>query len=93
MESAPDFAEVETDYPTLLTQTGWTLTGRSDVTEGYASTMYRQIGADSAFKDDLEGLIGMAEFAERLASWRCEFGAIEEGLLRRDLFVATPTLA
>ena len=93
MEDAPEFGEVETDYPTLLRQTGWTVTGRSDVTEGYASTIRRQIRADSEFKDELEALLGVTEFAERLAGWRSELGAIEEGLLRRDLFVATPTLA
>ena len=93
LEEAPEFAEVETDYPMLLNQTGWTVTGRSDVTEGYASTTRRQIRAESEFKDDLEALLGVTEFAERLAGWQSELGAIEGGLLRRDLFVAAPTLA
>ncbi len=58
LEEAPEFAEVETDYPTLLNQTGWTVTDCLDVSEGYGSST----------------------------------GAVKEGLLRRDLFVATPTL-
>jgi hypothetical protein len=37
LEAAPEFGEVETDYPTLLRQTGWTVTDSTNVTEGYAS--------------------------------------------------------
>ncbi len=58
-----------------------------------ADSIRRLIRADSEHKDELEALLGVAEFAERQAGWRAELGAIEEGLLRRDLFVATPTLA
>ena len=58
VQAAPSFGESETDYPTLLEQTGWTLTDCLDVSEGYGS-------------------------------WT---GAVKKGLLRRDLFVATPTL-
>ncbi len=43
--------------------------------------------------DDLEVLLGAAEFADRQTGWQSELCAIEEGLLRRDLFVATPALA
>ena len=56
VEAAPSFAESETDYPTLLGQTGWTVTDCLDVSECYGRST----------------------------------GAVKEGLLRRDLFVATP---
>ena len=59
LEASPEFSESETEYPTLLRQTGWTVTECLDVSRGY--------GASN--------------------------GAVGEGLLRRDLFVATPTLA
>lgn len=58
LEAAPRFAESEMDYPTLLGQTGWTVTDCLDVSETYGSSN----------------------------------GAVKEGLLRRDLFVATPAL-
>lgn len=93
LNQAPEFGETETDYPTLLGQTGWTVTDASDVTEGYADSVRRFIRADGEFKDGLEALLGAAEFAERQAGWHSELRAIEEGLLRRDLFVATPALA
>ncbi len=93
MECGLEFGATETEYPTLLGQTGWTVTDCSDVTEGYAASIRRFIRADSEHKDELEALLGVAEFAERQAGWRAELGAIEDGLLRRDLFVATPILA
>jgi ubiquinone/menaquinone biosynthesis C-methylase UbiE len=93
LEQAPEFGEVETDYPTLLGQTGWIVTDCLDVSDGYASTVRGFMRADREFKEDLEALLGATEFADRQAGWRSELGAIEEGLLRRDLFVATPTLA
>ena len=93
LEGAPEFGESETDYPTLLGQTGWAVNECLDVTEGYADSIRRFIRADGEFKDQLEALIGTTEFAERQAGWRSELHAVEEGLLRRDLFVATPILA
>jgi len=56
VEAAPSFGESETDYPTLLGQTGWTVTDCLDVSECYGR----------------------------------KTSAVKEGLLRRDLFVATP---
>ena len=58
VNAAPSFGESDTDYPTLLSQTGWTVSDCLDVSESYGSTN----------------------------------DAVKEGLLRRDLFVATPTL-
>jgi ubiquinone/menaquinone biosynthesis C-methylase UbiE len=58
VEAAPSFGESETDYPTLLEQTKWTVTDCLDVSKSYGSST----------------------------------SAVKEGLLRRDLFVVTPTL-
>jgi len=58
VEAAPSFGESETDYHTLLEQTGWTVSDCFDVSKSYESSN----------------------------------AAVKEGLLRRDLFVATPTL-
>lgn len=92
-EQAPEFGEVETDYPTLLGQAGWVVTVCLDLTEGYASTVRGFMRADGEFKEDLKALLGATEFADRQAGWQSELRAIEEGLLRRDLFVVRPALA
>ena len=93
LEGAPEFSESKTDYPTLLGQTGWDVKESLDVTAGYAASIRRFMCADGEFKSPLEALIGGIRFADRQSGWRSELRAVEEGLLRRSLFVATPTLA
>jgi SAM-dependent methyltransferase len=91
--NGPEFIESETDYPTLLAETGWTGLDREDITMDFATSHRRLLRADAERQDALEALIGAAEFAERQAGWRSKLAAIEDGLLRRELFVATPDLA
>ncbi|MGH6894146.1 MAG: class I SAM-dependent methyltransferase [Dongiaceae bacterium] len=93
VENGPEFIESEADYPTLLGQTGWATVDRQDITRDYAASCRRQLQADKERKDALETLIGASEFAERQAEWRSKLTAIEDGLLRRELFVATPDRA
>ena len=90
VENGPEFIESETDYPTLLQQTGWATVERQDITLDYAASCFRQLQADNERKDELETLIGASEFAERQAGWRSKLTAMDDGLLRRELFVATP---
>jgi SAM-dependent methyltransferase len=91
--NGPEFIESEADYPTLLAETGWTGLDREDVTMDFAASHRRLLRADAERQDALEALIGAAEFAERQAGWRSKLAAIEDGLLRRELFVATPDSA
>jgi SAM-dependent methyltransferase len=93
VDNGPEFIEAEADYPTMLGQTGWIVLDRKDITGGYAASIRRQLCADEERKDALESLIGAAAFAERQAEWRSKLVAIDEGLLRRELLVATPDSA
>jgi phosphoethanolamine N-methyltransferase len=88
--NGPEFIESDTDYPTLLAQIGWTVTGHEDITMAYGARVRRQLHADEAQKDGLVALIGASEFAERLAGWRSKLAAFGDELLRREFFVATP---
>jgi len=88
--NGPEFIESDTDYPTLLAQIGWTVTGHEDITMAYGARVRRQLHADEAQKDGLVALIGASEFAERLAGWRSKLAAFDDELLRREFFVATP---
>lgn len=56
LQAGPSFVEAETDYPSLLRQTGWTVTDCLDISGDYGA-------------------------------WN---GSAKKGLLRRDIFVATP---
>jgi SAM-dependent methyltransferase len=91
--NGPEFVESDTDYPTLLEQTGWIGLDCQDLTMDYAASCRRLLRADGERKDALQALIGAAEFAERQTGWRSKLAALEEGLLRRELFVARPDLA
>lgn len=93
VENGPEFIESEADYPTLLGQTGWAVVDRRDITLDYAASCHRQLQADQERKDALQALIGASGFAERQAGWRSKLTAINDGLLRRELFVATPDRA
>ncbi len=93
VEFGPPFVESETDYPTLLGQTGWTLLERQDITQDFAASIRRQIRCDEEQESALEELLGVPEFAERMARRRSKLTVIEQGLQPRELFVATPEQA
>lgn len=90
LANGPEFIETDTDYPTMLAQTGWTVTERQDITGEYAASCRRQLGADQAHEDDLVALIGAGEFAGRLEDWRSKLKALGDKLLQREIFVAVP---
>jgi len=89
--NGPEFIETDTDYSTLLAQTGWIITDREDITTAYAGSCRRQLSADEAQKEGLVALIGAGEFAERVAEWRSKLAAMGDDLLRRELFAAVPS--
>jgi phosphoethanolamine N-methyltransferase len=93
VENGPEFIESEADYPTLLGQTGWAIVDRQNITLDYAASCRRQLQADEERKDALETLIGASELAERQAGWQSKLTAIDDGLLRSELFVAIPDRA
>ena len=88
--NGPEFVESATDYRTLLADTGWKITAYEDVTTAYAASCRRQIDADEAHIDELAALLGTDECRERLTGWRSKLAALEDNLLRRELFVAIP---
>ena len=85
LENGPELIESETEYPTLIAETGWTGLDREDITMDFATSCRRLLRADAERQDALAALIGATEFTERQAGWRSKLAAIEEGLLRREL--------
>ena len=88
--NGPEFVESDTDYPTLLADTGWALCKTVDLTDAYVATCQRQLEADLEHSKDLAELIGEADYAERLTSWRSNITALEDGLLKRHLYASVP---
>ncbi len=90
LEVAPEFVESETDYLTLLAQTGWTVLDSQDLTSAHAASCRRLVNAEKEHEDDVVAIIGASEYANRHARWASKIPALDDGLLRRELFVATP---
>jgi ubiquinone/menaquinone biosynthesis C-methylase UbiE len=91
VQNGPDFIESETDYATLLVQTGWSIVSQTDLTAAYAASCQRQIRADAEQAQELADLLGPDHFAERQAGWNEKLATINLGLFRREFFVAMPT--
>lgn len=90
VETGPDFVDSDADYAVLLARTGWTLTSRTDLSPAFERSFRRQIEADEMNLRDLRALLGERETAERGRRWRAKLAAVVDGLLVRELFVATP---
>ena len=86
----PPYVKAPAGYPELLRRTGWSIEHHADLTAAYADSMRRLQRAEEARAEQLSELLGEAEFAERVAGKPAAIRVIEERLLRRELFVATP---
>lgn len=92
-ERGPPFLRAEADYRTLLEEAGWSIREHEDLTESYADSVARLIEEFEARAESLGELLGTMEYEARLARRRGSLGAVEDGLHRRELFVATPARA
>lgn len=89
VEFGPPFVESALGYPALLDQSGWEITHCVDVTAEYAATVRRLLVAWEEREDGLADLLGAAEFSAMVARRRGGLAAIEDDLLKRELFVTT----
>jgi ubiquinone/menaquinone biosynthesis C-methylase UbiE len=89
VESGPPFVATALAYPAMLSQAGWAITDHADLTAEYAESVRRLLREEEARADELSGLYGAAEYSEKVARRRTTLGALEEGLLRRELFAVT----
>ncbi|MBT5195372.1 MAG: methyltransferase domain-containing protein [Rhodospirillaceae bacterium] len=85
-DAGPPCVEAEADYPTLLNRTGWRIAGQIDVTENFAETIRRLIREEEHESEAMAVLFGEMALAERWAGHRLKLAALEDGLLRREIF-------
>ncbi len=90
VESAPPYVEAECTYPELLEKTGWKVIDRMDVSADYEETGRRHIREVQARANEMRELLGEAEFEELLAKRRRNLASVADGIVRRELFVASP---
>ncbi len=88
IENGPEFIETDTGYNDLLDITGWEIIKREDISLAFAESVMRQLEADELFVEGLKTLFNAGEISARLADWRSKLSAIQDGLLRREYFVA-----
>lgn len=90
IDCGPEFIESETDYPTLLEQTGWKVLEAIDVSAEFAASCQRMMEAEVMHADELRALLGPALYGERKDNLQRRHAGASEGLLRREIFVASP---
>jgi ubiquinone/menaquinone biosynthesis C-methylase UbiE len=89
METAPEFAESDADYPTLLVETGWVIRQRHDLTSAFKANCLRKLHTEEDLRADLERLIGV-DFDARQARMRRRIAVLERGHMRRELIIVEP---
>ena len=86
--AGPPFKTISSDFPGMLTRTGWRMLRQFDLTEAYAAAVRQRLNAETANAKALTEILGEAEFADLIARRRRTAEAIDDGLLRRELFAA-----
>ncbi len=86
----PPFVATTLDYPEMLRLTGWKILRQEDMGEGYKAMARRVKREGQARAPALRREFGETWVDEFLDDDRRRTGAILDGRLRRDLYVATP---
>lgn len=86
----PPFVAAASDYPAMLRETGWTIVEQTDLSADFLDSTRRILAEEESHRDALTELHGAAAYAELLGKRRKRIGLLEQGLLQRELFAATP---
>lgn len=89
--SGPPFIESDLPYPQMLEQAGWEITDHLDLTANYKVTVDRMLDKLESHADEIANIFGEHDASQERARRRATLAALEEGLLRRELFGAVPS--
>lgn len=84
----PPFVGLADNYTNLLTESGWQLLEKTDLTTEYLAALRRLVQRLENGSNALLGLLGNQQFEEQLEHRRQQISAIERGLLERELYLA-----
>ena len=90
IEAGPLFVEAPMAYPELLRETGWRVIEVQDLSAASIALCRQFIAEDNERGEELIELLGQSDFDDRQSLWHARLSGLREGLLRRQLFVATP---
>jgi hypothetical protein len=93
LAGGPTFIESADSYPNLLRRAGWALTDHVDLTAQYLASTRRVLEQEQARADDLDHLLGANETSQVRDRRHATINALEQGLLRRELFHTVPLRA
>jgi hypothetical protein len=89
IESGPQFVDAADDYGVMLRKSGWCLQERTDLTTAFVQSMRADLEGMQARSDALVQLFGLDELTDRMNHRQATIAAVDAGLLRRELFVAS----
>jgi ubiquinone/menaquinone biosynthesis C-methylase UbiE len=89
LAAGPPFKAESRLYPELLAETGWRLGDTIELTAQYARSLRRMIEEEDARERALVDILGEAEVADKRARRQRTLAALQDGLLRRDLYCST----
>jgi 2-polyprenyl-3-methyl-5-hydroxy-6-metoxy-1,4-benzoquinol methylase len=90
LAGGPTFIESPDTYLNLLRRADWAVTDHVDLTAQYLASTRRVFEEELARTNDLDQLLGANETCQLLDRRRATINALEQGLLRRELFHAVP---
>jgi hypothetical protein len=83
--------DLDGTYEEMLADTGWKLLQRDDLTPDYLETLQRMVAGLQEESEPLLDLLGEEEFTGMLQRRRRQVGAVERGILLRELYLAEAT--
>ena len=88
VECGPEYVDSDISYTDLLTETGWSEVGSQDLTDQFGAMAQRRLTARETRRDRLVELLGRDRVEEVLEANRKRIASVEEGLLRRCMYLA-----
>ena len=88
--SGPPFIEADVPYSEMLHHAGWEITDHRDLTVEYGVTVGRMLEKLQTHAAEIANLLGDDDATDERARRRATFEALEQGLLRRELFGVVP---
>ena len=86
--SGPAFVDVPGGYDLMLRKSGWQPLTTFDVTAEFAQRQRTWIEVMTARADAITAVVGAGEFAERMKRRQDTLAAVDQSLLKREIFVA-----
>lgn len=87
VQAAPEFVEVDTEYPALFAATGWVIVEQKDLTGAFAASCKDMLAAEEALRADVEAALGVDEAVRQRVRMTQRVTVLERQHLKRELFI------